>query len=37
MSAEKLYWYSSLNIIRMITTRTRWTGYIAHTGEMRNA
>jgi len=30
--------YSSLNIVRMIKSRrARWTGYVAHMGEMKNA
>jgi hypothetical protein len=29
--------YASPRIIRMIKSRMRWTGHIAHIGEMRNA
>jgi hypothetical protein len=29
--------YASLYIIRVIKSRTRWTGHVAHMSEMRNA
>jgi hypothetical protein len=28
--------YTSLNIIRVIKSRMKWAGYVAHMGEMRN-